>query len=125
MDRKAKKHANRRARLKQLIAERVGSGNMAAFAREYGYSRSQIGQYVSETYNGGFSMGEGVVEKLEVACGLPDGWFDWPADGSMDWPFRTIDEGKVRSLSPDALTKLEAATLIAAAQVGVDIKKDG
>lgn len=125
MERRAKKHANRRARLRQLIIDRVGSDNMAEFARRYGYSRAQITQYASPTYNGGYSMGEGVVEKLEEVCGLPDGWFDWPADGSMDWPFKDIDEGKVRKLSPEALARFETAAIVAAQHVDVDIKKDG
>ncbi len=42
---------------------------------------------------------------------------------SKKWPFIEIDEQKVRSLSDSALTKLETALLITAAQVGLDIKK--
>lgn len=124
MDRKAKKHANRRARLQQLILERVGGDNMAEFGRRYGYTRSQIAQYLSPSYNGGYSMGEGVVEKLEVACDLPDGWFDWPANGSMDWPFNIIDERKVRALDSSARDKLEKSVLDSAAQLGLDVKKE-
>lgn len=41
------------------------------------------------------------------------------------WPFRDIDAEKVGSLKAHDKSKLEAAILIAAAQVGVDVKKDG
>lgn len=44
-----------------------------------------------------------------------------PAD---TWPLGDIDERKVRSLETNDLCKLEAAILIAAAQVGLDVKKD-
>lgn len=123
MDARAKKYANRRARLKQLIQEKAESP--AAFARQYGYTRSQIGQYISATYNDGRNPGEGAIEKLEDRVGLPPGYFDISIDGPTAWPFGGIDEIKVRQLSESNLLKLEAAILIAAAQVGMDIKKDG
>lgn len=122
MDRRLKKHANRRARLQQLIQERA-EGNQAKFGAQYGYARARIGQFLSPSYNGGLSMGEGVVEKLEVACDLPDGWFDWPADGSKDWPFKRVDEQKIRSLKPAELSKVEDSLLESANLLGLDIKK--
>lgn len=42
-----------------------------------------------------------------------------------EWPFHSVDEEKVRQLDERPLAQLEAAILIAAAQVGLDIKKDG
>lgn len=42
------------------------------------------------------------------------------------WPFATIDESKVRALSPGReLAMMEAAILLASAQLGLDVKKDG
>ena len=48
-----------------------------------------------------------------------------PADDLLQkaWPFRSVDEAKVRNLDEIPLAQLEAAILIAAAQVGLDIKK--
>lgn len=123
MDKRAKKYANRRARLLKLIDEKA-AGNKAEFGRLYGLTRSQIAQYTSATYNEGRSLGEGVVEKLEDRIGLPAGWFDMPADGSGEWPFRRLDEAKVRNLDPDQVTQLETAIILAAAQLGLDVKKD-
>lgn len=123
MNKRTDKYANRRARLLRLIDEKAG-GNKAEFARMYGYTRGQIGQYTSNTYNDGFSMGEGVLEKLEARVGLPRGWFDRPLDGSMEWPFRQISEQKVRALGGDHLVALETAILIAAAQAGIDVRQD-
>ena len=123
MDRRLKKHANRRARLHQLIQERA-DGNQAKFGSLYGYARARIGQFLSPSYNGGLSMGEGVVDKLEAACDLPDGWFDWPADGTKDWPFKAVDEEKVRKLSTEALDQLESTMLDWASSTGLEIKKN-
>lgn len=123
MDRRLKKHANRRARLSQLIQERA-DGNQAKFGSDHGYARARIGQFLSPTYNGGLSMGEGVIEKLEVACNLPDGWFDWPADGSKDWPFMGVDEDKLRKVKRDNLSRLEQAMIESAAALGLDIRKN-
>jgi hypothetical protein len=121
MSKRLQKYANRRARLLRLIEEKT-AGNKAEFARLYGYTRAQIGQYTSETYNEGFSMGEGVLEKLEDRIGLPPGWFDWPADGSMEWPFKLLDEKKVRELPEDMLIRAETAFLVVASQIGLDVK---
>jgi hypothetical protein len=40
-----------------------------------------------------------------------------------DWPFSQVDEAKTRALSDTDRARLEAAVLIAAAQVGLDVKK--
>src|SRR3546814_20137280 len=92
---KLERYANRRARLRALIDD-VAGGNQALFARKYDYSRSQIGQYLSETYSNGISPGAGVCEELERRVGLEAGWFDVRIGGdtadveaSLSWPFRS------------------------------------
>ncbi|KAA0911858.1 helix-turn-helix domain-containing protein [Pusillimonas sp. ANT_WB101] len=42
---------------------------------------------------------------------------------NADWPLLSIDESKVRALSDFHRVQLEAAILIAAGQVGLDVKK--
>ena len=44
---------------------------------------------------------------------------------SQSWPFDMVDERKVRDLDAKPRAQLEAAILIAAAQVGLDVKKEG
>ena len=80
MDKRAQKYVNRRKRLRLLIQEKA-RGNQAEFARMYGYDRSQIGQYLSETYQDGRTLGEGAIEKLEDRTGVSIGWFDQTEDG--------------------------------------------
>lgn len=48
------------------------------------------------------------------------------AGPAVQWPFPSIDEEKVRSLSHDDLVRLDAALMFAASQIGLDlaIKKD-
>lgn len=41
------------------------------------------------------------------------------------WPYQEIDEGKFRDLAPNHAAKLEGAILLAAAQLGLDVKKAG
>ncbi len=43
---------------------------------------------------------------------------------NRDWPFLEVDEEKVRNLQGPDKAKLEAALLIAAGHVGLDIKKN-
>lgn len=122
MNKREKKYANRRARLLRLIDEQA-NGNKAEFGRRYGYTRAQIGQYVSETYNEGRTPGEGVIEKLEDKIGLPPGWFDQTDEASLAWPFASISEDKIKSLPEAEREKLEEAFLMSAQLVGLDIKK--
>lgn len=59
---------------------------------------------------------------IETLLGLDD---DRPARTHRPWPFKDVDEAKVRAFTgKPEIIKLEAAILIAAAQVGLDIKKD-
>lgn len=41
------------------------------------------------------------------------------------WPYAAIDEGKFRSLPEAEAVKIEAVILLGAAQLGLDVKKDG
>lgn len=66
---------NRRTQLQILVDQRC-AGSLAAFAELYGYDRSQISQYLSESYNHGRSMGERAARSLEEKAGLPSGWLD-------------------------------------------------
>lgn len=65
----------RRARLRLLIDERAG-GSQRAFAKELGYTRSNIFNFLSTAYNHGRSIGERAARKLEHKAGLAYGWLD-------------------------------------------------
>lgn len=69
----------RRARLRSLV-EKISRGNLNIFAARFGYSRSQISQYLSETYNEGRSIGERVARAIEEKVSAPSGWLDAPID---------------------------------------------
>lgn len=43
--------------------------------------------------------------------------------GEAKWPFRSVDEMKVSQMDGQQLAHLEAALLISAAQLGLDVKK--
>lgn len=90
MDKRALKYENRRQRLRSLI-EKVAHGNQAEFGRKHGYSRSQIGQFLSDKYNDGRSIGGNVADALEEKCELPIGWFDWIDKTPTSWPFSSVD----------------------------------
>lgn len=45
------------------------------------------------------------------------------AGRSDNWPFAQVDEAKARTLSDTDRARLEAAILIAAGQIGLDVKK--
>jgi SOS-response transcriptional repressor LexA len=68
-------YARRRARL-ALLVEKMSQGNIAEFARKYDYSRSQVSQFLSETYNGGRSIGERAARTIDERVGNPPGWLD-------------------------------------------------
>lgn len=69
--------ATRRARLRSLVDEH-SIGNIAVFAEKFGYSRAQISQYLSESYNGGRSIGERAARLIEEKVRVPVGWLDQP-----------------------------------------------
>jgi len=68
-------YANRRNQLRTLIDHR-SAGNIAAFADQFGYSRSRVSQFLSDTYNEGRSIGERAARALEEAAVVPFGWLD-------------------------------------------------
>lgn len=77
-------HVVRRARLRMLIDQRA-AGNIAAFADQFGYSRSRVSQFLSDTYNEGRSIGERAARALEEVVGVPFGWLDQiPAKTAFD-----------------------------------------
>jgi hypothetical protein len=77
------------------------------------------------------NLGNQAARRLEKGMNQPIGWMDTAhgaaASGASamakPWPFRQIDESKVRSLNPQQLSAFEMAALIAAAQGGLDLKK--
>lgn len=66
-------HANRRARLRQLLEERF-EGNQALMSRAGGYAAGAT--YLCELLNANHTMGFRAARKIEVALGLPEGWMD-------------------------------------------------
>ena len=68
-------YAIRRANLQALIDE-YAAGNAAEFARLVERERSQIGQYLSSTYNQGRSIGERVARSIEKKLAIPSGYLD-------------------------------------------------
>lgn len=72
-------HVTRRAQLRMLIDQRA-AGNIATFADQFGYSRSRVSQFLSDTYNEGRSIGERAARALEEVVGVPFGWLDQAAD---------------------------------------------
>ena len=72
-------HVTRRGQLRMLIDQRA-AGNIAAFADQFGYSRSRMSQFLSDTYNEGRSIGERAARALEEVVGVPFGWLDQAAD---------------------------------------------
>lgn len=72
-------HVVRRTKLRMLIDQRT-AGNIAAFADQFGYSRSRVSQFLSDTYNEGRSIGERAARALEEVVGVSFGWLDQAAD---------------------------------------------
>lgn len=66
-----------------------------------------------------------VTGYLEPLPGMPSSSVLHPISAGRvdDWPFSQVDEAKARALSDTDRARLEAAILIAAAQVGLDVKK--
>lgn len=99
-----------------------------------GVSRSAVAQWRGQGSKIIHSIGNmQAAENLERATGCAALWIakgEGPKHvsgvGSTGgkWPFRSIDESKVRGMDDMSLAQLEAAALIAAAQVGLDIKRD-
>lgn len=119
-------------RLKEVMAVK-GWDNPQQIATVAGVSRSAAAQWLGQGSKIIHTIGNmQAAENLERATGFKALWIakgdgpkhvnakDLPKD---DWPLPLIDEEKVRSLDSKDLVRLEAAILITAAQVGLDIKK--
>jgi SOS-response transcriptional repressor LexA len=118
-------YARRRARLAMLVEQKT-QGNVAEFARTYGYSRSQISQFLSDTYNGGRSIGERAARTLDERLGNPPGWLDLRLSESekttLSRPFSTAElrvatnNAQPIDLSPEApyLHRIQVAARVTA-----------
>lgn len=99
----------RRARLKLLIEERAG-GSQRAFAKQLGYTRSNIHHFLSTAYNHGRSVGERAARKLEHKAGLPYGWMDQAIEVATPVPGNDIDLSEQAKheagAAPDSLSQL-------------------
>lgn len=118
--------------LEKLVAQ---AGSADALAKAAGMSPEYISQIRNRAIDNKTgrerNLGNQAARRLENGMGKPIGWMDTIHDsaGGKDsppntWPFKRIDEAKVRSLDPERLSAFEMAALIAAAQGGLDIKKD-
>lgn len=79
---------------------------------------SQIKNRVKLESGGERKIGDDTAHKLERGMGKPTGWMD--LDQNL-WPFTTISLAKIQALSDKSLAHLEAAIVISAAQLGIDI----
>lgn len=107
--------------------------NDTQMARAAGVSRSAVAQWAGK----GSKIIHAITD-VEVALNLEreTGYSAlWIAKGlgpkmaqervsAEFWPFPTIDEAKVRALDDTKRNQLEAAIIIGAAQLGLDVKKD-
>lgn len=122
--------AIRRTRLKMMV-DTVSQGNISAFAGKFGYSRAQISQYLSESYNGGRSIGERAARTLEEKFHAPTGWLDQPLNSleSLTIADPTGHPSRVLSAASDLTEKgiveknvLVAGMLVPASDGLVEIK---
>lgn len=90
----------------------VSKGNVSAW--ENGHHEASVDQInkIAEITN----YSEGLSPSI-TGAGRQDGGV-W-----VGWPFQEIDQNKIRSLNRDFVISLQAAILIAAGQVGLDVKK--
>lgn len=105
-------------------------------ARQYAkLTQEQLGEHIGVTKgnvsaweNGHHEASVDQINKIAEVTRFPEPLTSTslagrPSDGWTGWPFPLIDQKKIRELSKDRIPALEAAILIAAAQVGLDIKK--
>src|SRR5690606_22541990 len=76
-------YAIRRQNLQAIIDSRA-AGNAAEFARLVGRERAQIGQYLSDKYNNGRSIGERVARQIEASLQIESGWLDKESHAAFD-----------------------------------------
>lgn len=91
---------NRRKWLAFWIATKA-NGSRSNFERMFGYSKSQITQFLSVTYNDGRSIGDNAARKIEQAIGVADRMMD------LDFEKNTKKSGGhvSQDTSPAALIK--------------------
>lgn len=119
-------------RLKEVMAAK-GWDNPQQVAEVAGVTRSAAAQWLGQGSKIIHSIGDmQAAENLEQATGFKALWIakgtgpkhaDLKNNNKTDWPLSSIDESKVRELDERARAQLEAAILIAAGQVGLDVKK--
>lgn len=83
---------------------------------------------ISAWENGRHEASHEQLIKLASITGFPEPLpgLDFPLSHSpARWPFRVISQEKIESLDKNSLEKLEAIMLLGAAQLGIDIKKEG
>ena len=119
-------------RIERLEAaiNQVSGGDRTEFGRKLGY---KDGAFIRQMLAGSRPVTEKTVAKIEALHGM-SGWFTAGTtrqaklpthkQSVVAWAFPKIDENKIQELSSKDLITLEAAILIAAAQVGLDIKKN-
>lgn len=87
--------AIRRARLKMLV-DALERGNISAFAARFGFSRAQISQFLSGTYNDGRSIGERAARTIEEKTLIDIGWLDLPVlENSITLTYQEAGETKL------------------------------
>lgn len=119
-------------RLKEVMAAK-GWDNAQQVAEVAGVTRSAAAQWLGQGSKIIHSIGNmQAAENLEQATGFKALWIakgTGPKHASLKnevergWPLPSIDESKVRALNERQCAQLEAAILIAAGQVGLDVKK--
>lgn len=120
--------------LKDRIEElqRITGWNDTQTAKAAGVSRSAVAQWAGKGSKIIHAISDvEVALNLERETGLSALWIakgngpKMAADRlSADfWPFSAIDEKKVRELDPPVKDRFEGAILLAAAQLGLDVKK--
>ncbi|MCK4125465.1 MULTISPECIES: S24 family peptidase [Ralstonia solanacearum species complex] len=70
-------YENRRRWLTHWIRT-LAKDDRAAFERSYGYTRSQVAQFLSQSYQQGRSIGDIAARRLEKKLGFPDRTMDVP-----------------------------------------------
>lgn len=122
------------ARLKRLYNERTSLSQAEFGARFDIGNQGAVWQYL----NGrrplnmkaakGFASGLGVnIEEFSPSIAqtikAAEMWTGDNQDGAA-WPFDLLDERKIQALNNSARSQLEKSVLNAAAQLGLDVKKD-
>lgn len=91
-------YATRRKNLQRLINDHT-HGNAAEFARLVNRERSQIGQYLSDTYNGGRSIGERVARQIEQSLKIDIGYLDSDPTGNSNVIPAAVGERRIPLLN--------------------------